>query len=55
MDILHMVDKALQEIAEQKGRREAELKDEMRIKISFDDIIEEPYGQEEEQRIYEDA
>lgn len=46
MDILEMVDKALKEIAEEKARREAQLKDEMRIKISFDDIIQEPYGQE---------
>lgn len=44
-----MVDKALYEIAQEKAKREAELKDEMKIVISFDSIQEER-EEEEDQR-----
>lgn len=42
-----MVDKALNEIASERSKREAELKDEMKIVISFDSIQEEPEEEEE--------
>lgn len=40
-DILDMVDRALEDIAQEKARREAQTRDEMRIVISLDSIQEE--------------
>ena len=39
-DIFLMVDKALDEVAQEKARKEAELRDEMKIVINFDPIPE---------------
>jgi K+/H+ antiporter YhaU regulatory subunit KhtT len=40
-DILVMVDRALEEMAQEKSRRENQLRDEMRIIINLDSIHEE--------------
>lgn len=39
-DILGMVDKALEEMAQEKARRENQLRDQMRIIINLDSIHE---------------
>jgi len=41
IDILLMVDKVLNDISQEKNRREAQLRDEMRIIINLDSIHEE--------------
>ena len=47
-DILTFVDNALKEMAEQKARKEAEQRDEMKIVINFDAIQEEREEEEED-------
>ena len=47
-DILTFVDNGLKEMAEQKARKEAEQRDEMKIVINFDAIQEEREEEEED-------
>ena len=47
-DILKFVDNALKEMAEQKAKKEAEQRDEMKIVINFDAIQEEREEEEED-------
>jgi hypothetical protein len=50
-----MVDKVLSDISQEKGRREAQLRDEMRIIINLDSIHEEEEDEQAPEELQAEA